>query len=99
MKLYKIKCIKDPKASDADIVGLEELVVKFEDSYEDGCYEDANDDTKDYMERWQDFNTWLDGTLGVIDNDVYMYFMSSEKDYEIGDTYTDADGFVWERVE
>lgn len=102
MKLYTMKCVKDPELLPKEgdgILGRLEYFVKFEDSYEDSCYEDANDESKDYMERWQDFNTWLDDNLGVTDYNVYMYFMSSEQDYEIGGVYKDADGLVWERVE
>lgn len=99
MKLYTMKCIKDPRVSPehaGSLQGQESYFVKFEDSYEDSIYNDMSNscDDNDYA----DFNRWLKNGIWVTDYDVYMYLMSSEKGYELNDTYEDADGLVWERV-
>ena len=101
MKLLTMKCIYDPEQAETGFsygkLGEEEYFVKFEDNYEDDIYSDMSNECND--NDYADFNRWLKDNLDVTDYDVYMYFMASEPEPAVGDTYTDANSLIWERTE
>lgn len=105
MKLLTMKCIKDPELLPEEcggMLGKEEYFVKLETKDEFKLYEkthDSNlvDSSQSYNEGYWDCAMY--SLIGVTEGDVYFYFHPLDKYPEIGETYTDADGLVWERVE
>lgn len=100
MKLYTMKCIKDPEllTEEGDgILGIEEYFIKLETKAEWRILEN-------YVSYGRDssaLNSMIMTTDGYVmgDDDIYSYISVDEPELEVGETYRDADGLVWERVE
>lgn len=100
MKLYTMKCVKDPEVLPEEgggMLGQKEYFVKLEDRYEQDIYDDAinSGDDNDYA----DFNRWLKDNIRLTDYDIYFYFLANAPELPIGSTYEDANGLIWKRVE
>lgn len=106
MKLYTMKCIKDPEVLPEEaggMLGREEYFVKFEGKAEDEKYYSTIGNFRVSYQDCEDWNDYMIPRLGEADartdDDIYEYIVASSPEIECGDTYEDADGLVWERVE
>lgn len=106
MKLYLMKCIKDPERMDECFESdnqEEHYFVKIENKEEFKVYERTHNSSlaelgQAYNEGYWD--AYMTQVLGdpCSEGDVYFYIQPLDGDVEIGDTYEDADGLVWERI-
>lgn len=99
MRLYTMKCIYDPELLPEEgggMLGQKKYFIKIEDSFEETAYSGGVCGDE---QAYADLNEYLQEIIGVTDEDVYYYFPMLEPDVEIGNTFEDADGLVWERVE
>lgn len=94
MKLYVMKCIEDPESlpeEGGSMLGRKEYFIKLETEEESIYYDENNDFWTGYMT----------AKLGIRleDEDIYYYLFPDKIGLEVGETYEDTDGLVWERVE
>lgn len=114
MKLYKMKCIKDPERMDECFEPdnqEEQYFVKLETEQENMQYREyvdsslpsVNIEYHDYLvgKHYGFWAGYMTAKLGEYeeDDDIYYYIGVEEDELAIGEEYTDADGLVWERVE
>lgn len=100
MKLYTMKCIKDPERMDECFEPDNQektFFVKLEDDWERGVYEATHCNYNDLEAQFWDY--YMNDILGMNDDEVRFYFMEDDPAPAIGEEYIDADGLVWERVE
>lgn len=99
MRLYTMKCIKDPERMDEcfEPDNQEEgYFVKLEDDWERGVHEATHCKYNELEAQFWDY--YMNDKLGMNDDEVRFYFMEDDPELAIGECYTDADGLVWERV-
>lgn len=99
MKLYTMSCIHDPEHITE---GDDYFFVKLETKDEDNKYSDTVGGLAVSYQDYEDWDDYMICQLGeedaTTDDDVYFYIRANEPDVEVGGTYTDADGLVWERI-
>lgn len=102
MKLYTMKCVKDPQLLPEEcggMLGQKELFVYLSDQWEEqNYYESAGGTQVSYaaLQWWSGFMT-ASLERDVPDDEIHGYILPNEV-VAIGETYTDADGLVWKRV-
>lgn len=106
MKLYTMKYIKDPERMDECFEPdnqEEQYFVKLETKAEDERYYSTIGGFRVSYQDYEDWNDYMIPRLGEADaktdDDVYGYIVASSPEIACGNTYEDADGLVWERVE
>lgn len=110
MKLYTMRCIKDPERMDECFEPdnqEEQYFVKLETQEEADCYrwcwvERSSDMLKtQYAYRDGYWDCYMTECLGtdMEDEQVYGYMMDNEPSLQIEERYTDSEGSVWERIE
>lgn len=100
MKLYQMKCIKDPERMDECFEPdnqEEHWFVKLETKAEWRILENVQSYGADLSALNSMIRTTGDDVMG--DDDIYYYLGVDEPEPAIGEEYKDADGLVWERVE
>lgn len=106
MKLYIMRCIKDPELLPEEggyMLGREEYFVKIENKEEFKAYERTHNSNLTELGQAYNEGYWDAYMTNVLESpcsegDVYFYIQPLDGDVEIGETYTDADDLVWERV-
>lgn len=97
MKLYTMKCVKDPEEY---MLGEVSHFVHLENEWERIAYLQhiggLQVSPNDFI-WWDGFMTACLETY-ITDRDMYGYILP-ERTVEVGDTYEDADELVWERIE
>lgn len=104
MKLYIMECIYDPETAEnpfsPGMTGQKENFVKFTRDTEQQIYDESigyAPNSKYHQGLWDGYmSAWLE--WDTCDENIY-YYIEVDGDVEIGETYTDADGLAWERVE
>lgn len=104
MKLYIMECVYDPETAEnpfsPGMTGQKEYFVKLETSDEEEAYYE----TMGGMMCSSKAKAWWNGYMchalhdDLDEDSVYYYIRVTEPELKVGDTYTDADDLVWERV-
>lgn len=103
MKLYLMKCIKDPELLPEEgggVLGQEEYFVKLETSDEDEAYYEAMGGMMCSSRTKAWWNGYMCHALqdDLDEDSIYFYIRVNEPEVTVGMQYTDADELVWERV-
>lgn len=102
MKLYTMKCVKDPERMDECFEPdnqEEQYFVKLETQAEQNAYTSMNWNSKDLCNHWQAMLNSVATMERMTEEDIYFYITVDEPELDIGEEYIDADGLIWERVE
>lgn len=104
MKLYTMKCIYDPERMDECFEpDNQEMMnfVKFTRDIEQQIYGESigyAPDSKYHQGLWDGYmSAWLE--WDTCDENIHYYIGVDGEEVKVGETYEDADGLVWERVE
>lgn len=103
MKLYTMKCVKDPERMDECFEPdnqEESYFVKLDTKLEEEAYDETMGAPMCVNRAMAWWNGYMCHALqeDLDEDSIYYYIRVNEPELDVGEQYTDADGLVWERV-